>query len=374
MFSEDNIATAQIAQLFGSELLRVQENSKTDSGYVPSIVTVHPKQFLVNTAQQQTAKQTEEYRMLQALQREAELTHPIRPPSQPTSEQSEQNHSNEDIKEIVREPVLNSNVIQPIVSIPIQQTDRLVDLKENMILTIDKTSFLENILTPVSKIAENLQLFFQSEGDKSYIKTIVSSADNSIVFSAKVPCTTTQSNSFVIPDCKTFMRLFSGITNDEITLEVNSNNIAHKSNELSFKYHLLDEAYVHTKKSISEEKLNALTFETRFKLSKTKLSEITKFNSIVPDAQKLYFYSDKETRSIFVELDDKQICNTNSVKLKIAETYEGDSLKEELPLNIQSILLFSFFENIIDVSINQQLKLFKFQTDKVTYVVSGLVK
>ena len=102
-----------------------------------------------------------------------------------------------------------------------------------MTLTIEKTSFLENILTPVSKIAENLQLSFQSDGSNVYIKTIVTSSDNSIVFSAKIPCTTNELNSFVIPDCKTFMRLFSGITEEKITLQINNNSITHKSNELS---------------------------------------------------------------------------------------------------------------------------------------------
>jgi hypothetical protein len=80
MFNEDNIAAAQIAQLFGSELLRVQENSKTDSGSVPNIVNINPKQFLINSTQQQNSnKKLEEQRMLLALQREAEATHPLQP-------------------------------------------------------------------------------------------------------------------------------------------------------------------------------------------------------------------------------------------------------------------------------------------------------
>ena len=48
MFTEDNLATAQIAQLFGSELLKVQQNATTDSGSQPDIVKINPKQFLMN--------------------------------------------------------------------------------------------------------------------------------------------------------------------------------------------------------------------------------------------------------------------------------------------------------------------------------------
>lgn len=81
MFTDDNIATAQIAQLFGSELLKVQQNATTDSGAQPDIVKINPKQFLVNTPQYQSQKRVEEQRLIQMLQREAEAACPL--PEQP---------------------------------------------------------------------------------------------------------------------------------------------------------------------------------------------------------------------------------------------------------------------------------------------------
>lgn len=80
MISEDNLATAQLAQLFGSELLKVQNSARTDSGSTPSIVNIDPKQFLVNQHQVQQRRRADEQRIIQALQREAEAAYPA-PPS-----------------------------------------------------------------------------------------------------------------------------------------------------------------------------------------------------------------------------------------------------------------------------------------------------
>jgi len=77
MFTEDNLATAQIAQLFGSELLKVQQNATTDSGSQPDIVKINPKQFLINSQQYQSNKKVEEQRLTRMLQREAEAAYPL---------------------------------------------------------------------------------------------------------------------------------------------------------------------------------------------------------------------------------------------------------------------------------------------------------
>jgi hypothetical protein len=86
MISEDNIATAQIAQLFGSELLRVQEGARTDSGSQPNILNIDPKQFLVPDQSQnpyyRTAKKAEEERIVKMLQQEAEAAYPAAPVEQ----------------------------------------------------------------------------------------------------------------------------------------------------------------------------------------------------------------------------------------------------------------------------------------------------
>lgn len=87
MITEGNLAAAQIAQMFGSELLKVQKSSQTDSGSVPNIVRLDPKQFLYNEAQVSNQKRAEEQRIIQALQREAEAAYPIAEAQLPPQEQ-----------------------------------------------------------------------------------------------------------------------------------------------------------------------------------------------------------------------------------------------------------------------------------------------
>lgn len=83
MITEDKIAAAQIAQLFGSELLRVQEGARTDSGNVPNIVNLDPKSFLASPGQQYSpSTQAREQLLYKHLQAEAESQHPLPPESQ----------------------------------------------------------------------------------------------------------------------------------------------------------------------------------------------------------------------------------------------------------------------------------------------------
>lgn len=83
MITDDKIATATIAQIFGSELFSAQQSARTDSGSVPQMVTMDPKQFLVPNNQQRKPSQMDQQRMIAALQREAEAACPLPEPQQP---------------------------------------------------------------------------------------------------------------------------------------------------------------------------------------------------------------------------------------------------------------------------------------------------
>ena len=240
---------------------------------------------------------------------------------------------------------------------------------------IDKRSFLENLLIPTSKLSENICLDFVSDADgNKRVKTLAGSADNSAILLANLPCNTDREFKCTIPDCKTFLRLFSGIENseDKISLEIDNNVVLYSSPGFSFKYHLLDEAYFAGKKAINEAKLNQLEFDTKFIISRTKFSEILKFNSIIPDAEKLYFFTRGE--GMYAKLGDEQKSNTNEICTDIAGNFTGKALAESIPVNIQSLLLLSFTGDLISISINHKLKLFVFETDFTKYVISGLVK
>ncbi len=76
MITEDNIAAARMAQIFGSELLKVQ-NSVSDSKSQPDIVKLNPKQFLVGHQSFERQRKLEEQQLIDRINKEAEMMHPL---------------------------------------------------------------------------------------------------------------------------------------------------------------------------------------------------------------------------------------------------------------------------------------------------------
>lgn len=240
-----------------------------------------------------------------------------------------------------------------------------------MTLTFSKDSFVDSILNPVSKLSENLLLKFEN----NRAKTIVASPDNTVILMSSMECQSDnlQTDCAVIPDCKTFLRLFSGISEALVNLTVDNNLIRYKDkNNFSFKYFLLDEEYIVNKKSLNEEKLKSIKFDTSFVLTKQKFSEIIKFNSIIPDAEKLYFLTDGT--NVLAKVGDELKSTSNEIVTLASNSFEGENLNDSFPINIKNILLFSFSADLINVEVNKQLKIFKFTSGDMCYIVSGLVK
>lgn len=104
MFREDQLAAAQLAQIFGSELLKVQNSAQTDSGTTPDIVKLNPKQFLVGSDSLSNQRKEEERRLIMALQREAEASHPLPP------EQFHNPPSQQTLVHVAPEPTRNRSV------------------------------------------------------------------------------------------------------------------------------------------------------------------------------------------------------------------------------------------------------------------------
>ena len=83
MFSDENLAAAQLAQIFGSELLNMQTKVTPDSnGSAPQMLKLDPKQFLLRNNQAfDNQKRLQEQQLILKLQREAEMACPL-PPSE----------------------------------------------------------------------------------------------------------------------------------------------------------------------------------------------------------------------------------------------------------------------------------------------------
>ena len=79
--SQDQLAAAQIAQIFGSELLNAQQNAQTDSGSQPNFIKVHPRDILTQQhGQGHNVRTQTDQQMMAMLQREAEASYPLPEP------------------------------------------------------------------------------------------------------------------------------------------------------------------------------------------------------------------------------------------------------------------------------------------------------
>lgn len=106
MIPEDKLAAAQLAQIFGSELLRVQEGARTDSGSVPNIVNLDPRQFIAQEAVNNSfSAKAQEQKMMHMLQQQAEASHPLPEPipfqePSPSTSQTPQANQNQTLNAV----------------------------------------------------------------------------------------------------------------------------------------------------------------------------------------------------------------------------------------------------------------------------------
>lgn len=89
MTTQDKLAAATIAKIFGSELLYAQQNAKTDGGATPDFGIIHPKDILQQSQPRISQQRSQhEQQMLQMLQREAEASCPLPQDSLPPQQNS----------------------------------------------------------------------------------------------------------------------------------------------------------------------------------------------------------------------------------------------------------------------------------------------
>jgi hypothetical protein len=75
-----------------------------------------------------------------------------------------------------------------------------------------------------------------------------------------------------------------------------------------------------------------------------------------------------------IKIGDEQKANANQMTMVASATFSGLPPTIDAPISIQNMLLMSFVDQDIEVSINHKLKIYKFKTEAVSYIAFGLVK
>lgn len=205
-----------------------------------------------------------------------------------------------------------------------------------MSLTIqDRNTFVNNFLTPISKVTNSAVLKIEN----NVLSSLIATNDNTIILSAHLK-NVVKSDDIVlnIPDLSKLIRIFSVIDTQDLNLNISKNNITYTSDSIRFKYHLFEDGIIVSPK-LNVEKLTSLTFDGKFTFHSNNLQSLIKGSTIATDSNKIYLsYKDN---TVLGELTDKARPNVDSYGLIIANDYSGIQLSSSIPLNFEVFRIIS---------------------------------
>lgn len=244
----------------------------------------------------------------------------------------------------------------------------------SQLIKIDnKTSFINNFLSPISKLTENTVIKVRAEE----FVALSSSNDGTLI----VNCTTKQSNQvdetvfLNIPDLNKLIKVLSCVEQDDMSLQYNNNSVEYKSNSVGFRYHLLDDGIIDPP-SVDINKIKKIDFKFKFNMSSNTINQLVKGSTFTTDTNKIYFFTEGD--NVMADLTDKQRHNIDSYTQLVADKYRGDPLQKELALSFETIRIISTIRfDKLTINVNPDLNVFLFQidTDNTTILIvsSGYV-
>jgi hypothetical protein len=206
-----------------------------------------------------------------------------------------------------------------------------------MILKIkNKNDFVDKFLSPISKINENAVIKVNTDKITSLITTNDETLILYVVYADE--STETLQCNLNIPDINRLIKVFNCIDDDNINIELDSNRLRYTSDNINFKYHLLEDGIL-TTPSVSFDKIKQLNFTTNFDIKSHDISALIKASTFTVDTDKLYVYTNNG--KVYCELTDKQKHNIDSFSRVLADNYTGDEILTSIPLNFETFRLMS---------------------------------
>ena len=219
--------------------------------------------------------------------------------------------------------------------------------------------------------------------EEDNIYTLCTSSNNVVILyvSAKLKTPAKTNLKLNLIDIKRFLCGLDCLDGEDFALEYLENNIkcesiADQENSTFFKYHLVDDTVIPIA-PINIQKMSQLPFDTEFEISPDKQKRIISAYTFTSAAPKIYIYT--KDKSVYAELNDRQIQNIDNMTLKISEDYKGIDIDNVIPVNMEIFKSLTSSRQNIKVKINNQYKVLIFQiTEKddviIKYITSALVK
>lgn len=190
-------------------------------------------------------------------------------------------------------------------------------------------SFLQSI----NKVNDSAIL--SVEPDK--IICLVGSPDSTIFAYGNVSdCENNFTGSLQVGSISRLLKGLQHVTDEKITLLVNSNNLEYKSTGLRFKYHLAEDGVL-SQPAFSISKIITLTFDVTFDVMQSKLIELGKLESFAVNSNKVYLKG--VDGKVYAELTDKAKDNIDSVQVEFGEC---PTSFDDIPLNLEFIRAINY--------------------------------
>jgi|10_taG_2_1085330.scaffolds.fasta_scaffold00061_20 hypothetical protein len=244
-----------------------------------------------------------------------------------------------------------------------------------MILKIpNKDKFVSTFLSPLSKVNDSCVIKI----DESGYNCLLSSVDGGLILYCLFKNTNevTEERRINVPDIGRLIKILQCIDEDIIELEFDDNSISYKSQDIRFKYHLLEDGII-SSPAINIDKIKSIEYNCAFELTSTSFINLIKSSTFASETDKIYF-STKEDR-VYGELTDHQKHNSDSVTRCLSENFTGDGITDSIPVPFDVIRIIAGNRaDKINVLINTTLSILTFEVNikdvKNVYVVTGLVK
>jgi len=240
-----------------------------------------------------------------------------------------------------------------------------------MNIKIDKDILLNKFITPISKGISKCVLYqYFQIAFKSLVTT--KEANPVLYANVKTPCDIGNKEEVTlnIPDVNKMTRMLNCINSDTIELEVNSNNIAYKSPNMSFKYHMLEDGVI-PKSPVNVDKIEGLEFDSNFVISEDIISDIGRGSSFATDSNKLYFYM--KDKKVYAELTNKEIANTDSVSYFITDTYNDSEIKKPMLIDLEIFKMFNGLKAKAVTKVNTKTRVMMFTFKDTDYTLQYIV-
>lgn len=250
-----------------------------------------------------------------------------------------------------------------------------------MQIAINKEIFSNQFLSPISKIVgdDDANKGCVIDVAPQKITSLCNTKDGQIIlFSTINTPTGLVDNEHVhlnVYDIRKFIKLLDCIPEENVKLQINSNHLGYKSSKINFKFHLMDDGVIR-KSIVSVDKIDKLTFDSEFILSKSKLDEIMKISSFTEDSNKLYLNCDGE--EVKGELTDKTKPNIDTVNIQMAQSFVGNKFNN-LPISLDVLRKLSGIKfNDLNIKVNTQTKVLMMELSSndclLKYIATALVK